>query len=397
MGYFIYQTDEKSCALASLRMILVNRTHNPRFRYLRIEGEAPYSLLSLVETSKRYGFCLSFFKRDPSKGFFYPDKRKQDFLVTLKRESSLHLVYVRKITKNHVCYYDPSKGKVKEDLLQFTLKWTGIYGVMERIEKRAAPPKMKSFGWAERFSLYLCSLLANVSLLIGFYFFYDEGNLLLPIFSFLSFGFISILSHLVRFNLMRKFDSLNDDRLCLVPKEKRMEVYKNYCDYKVYELSTKPDALSSLLSGIGLSVLLILNNPYFALPLFVSILLRLITSLLFKNKIKKVDSIVKKEEKAFLEQTDYSQAKERLEKAQNSAATFFLKKEYQRVIDGVTLLSSSLLSLIGAREITLNFYLFHLFSLLGVLVLLNPMMNFLINREDYQAIELRYLDNLPYE
>lgn len=397
MGSFIYQTDEKSCALASLRMILVNRTHSPRFRYVRIRGEAPFSLLALVETSKRYGFCLSFFKADPSKGFFYPDKTKQDFLVTLKEESSLHLVYVRKITKSCVYYYDPSKGKVKEGILQFALKWTGVYGVVERIEKRGAPPKPKSFGWAERLSLYLCSLLANVSLLVGFYFFYDDGNLLLPIVSFLSFGFISILSRLVRFNLMRKFDSLNDDRLCLTPKEKRMESYKDYCDYKVYELSTKPDALSSLLAGMGLSVLLILNNPYFALALFVSALLRLTTSFIFKRKIKKADPIIKNEEKAFLEQTDYSKAKEGLEKAQNSASTFFLRKEYQRVVDGVALLSSSLLSLVGAEEITLNFYLFHLFSLLGILALLNPMINFLIDREDYQAIELRYLDNLPYE
>lgn len=395
MGYFIYQTDEKSCALAALRMILVNRTRDRRFRYVRIEGEAPYSLLSLVEASKRYGFCLSFFKADPSKGFSYPYKRKQDFLVMLKEESSSHLVYVRKITKHFVYYYDPSKGKSKDTIALFTMKWTGIYGVAERIENRAAPPKPKTFRWIDLLSLYLCSFLGNASLLVGFYFFYDDGNLLLPVISFLSFGFISILSHLVRFNLTRKFDALNNDSLCLTPKEKRMERYKDCCNYKVYELSSKPDAFSSLFAGIGLSVLLILNNRYFVLPLLVSTLLYFTTSLIFKRKAKRIDIVIEKEEKVFLERADYSKAKEGLEKAQNSAATFFLKKEYRKVVDGVVLLSSSLLSLIGAEEITLNFYLFHLFSLLGVLILLNPTMNILINQEEYRLMELRYLDNLP--
>lgn len=394
MGYFLYQSDFNHCALASLRMFFVNRTGNRRYCYLRIEGSAPYSLLSLEETAKRYGFSLTFFKTNPSLGLDYPDNHKQDFLLLLKEETFLHMVYVRKIKRGFIYYYDPASGKKKEKIDVFAQKWSGVYGVLTRDKKMKAPPKISLISRLEDFFLYCFPLLANISLLLGFYFFYEGGNVLLPIISFLAFAFLSILSRLTGFHITKKLDALSKELFVMEPPQKRKERYKDYCAYKVHTLSYKTDAFSSFFAALALTVLFSLNNLYFLLPLSVSLILRILFSSFFKKGIKKANQDIEQEENVFLKSEDEKETGKAFESTEKLANTFYLRKEYVKIIDVMVLLSSSLLCLIGTSEVTLNFYLFHLFSLFSVLALFKPAMDLWLNREDYRLIEDRYLDYL---
>ncbi len=66
-------------------------------------------------------------------------------------------------------------------------------------------------------------------------------------------------------------------------------------------------------------------------------------------------------------------------------------------MSAVGLLSSNLLSMLGEKEVTLNFYLFHLFALLGIYMLLKKAVEPFCERKEFLIARAHYAQFLSEE
>ncbi len=383
MGHFIYQFNEKGCALASFQMLLANNLHSKSYLFAKCEKHPPNSLLSLEKAAEKYNVTLSFYQCE-DEGFDYPFKKKKGFLALLKGKECPHLVYIKRISRHYVYYYDPNSGRKREKKEEFQKRYAKVFGVLENEKKAKKPIRNRCFSFYDVFFLYLVPILANFSLICGFYYFNRLGNLLYPSFSFIAFAFFSLTSFFLKKRLAKKMDEAALKPLSGYENEELNVLFKDFQTYKKFLLGTFPNAVSSFLSGIAYSFIVSMNNLYFLLPLLSSLSLYFAFSLLTKNKemakIEEVNAL----EKSLISSND----KENILKEISEKSLLFMQaKETERIVLAVSLLASSLLSLLGASNISLNYYLFHFFSLVSAFLLLKNIFDLSFNKDKITTLE----------
>lgn len=383
MGYFIYQFNEKGCALASFQMLLANNLHSKSYLFAKCENHPPNSLLSLEKAGELYNVSLSFYQSE-GETFNYPFKKRKGFLALLKGKDNPHLVYIKRISGHYVYYYDPTSGKKREKKEEFEKRYAKIFGVLENEKGAKKPIRNKCFSFYDVFFLYLIPILADFSLLVGFYYFNRLGNLLYPSLSFIAFAFFSLTSFFVKKRLTKKMDEQALKPLSEYKDEELSILFKDFQTYKKLLLGSFPNAISSFLSGIAYSFIVSMNNLYFLLPLLSSLSLYFIFSLLTKNKemakIEEVNAL----EKSLISSNDKENT---LKEISQKSLLFMVRKETERIVLVVSLLASSLLSLLGASNISLNYYLFHLFSLISAFLLLKNIFEVSFNKDKITTLE----------
>ncbi len=384
MGYFTYQIKEDACALACFRMILVNETGKMRYRDAKLEKHPPNSLSDLEEGAKRYGHALSFYEAE-KKEINYPFSKKQGFLATLGDRKNGHMVYVRKIKKGAVYYYDPAIGKCKKKKAEFERMWTGVFGILEKGSSIAYPPKKAIINPVKRALLTLLSLVSEGSLLAGLAFFYQEGNILLPVLSFVIFGLLSVVNRIITLRTNRELDETTLGKIYRDDSKEMIQLYKQYHIYKRYALNGIPDSICAGCVALAFTILIAINNPFFLLPVFLMILGYLGFGAMIKNRVSRKENVLENLENSLSKKQSKEEITSSLKTIGTLSSSLASEIEYGRIVLTVGLLSSNLLSLLGEKEITLNFYLFHLFSLLAVFLLSKKGIDFLNDRREYEV------------
>lgn len=384
MGHFVYQINEDACALACFQMILMNETGDKTYRFSRLNSHPPHSLEDLENGAKRYGYLLSFYRAE-GKEISYPWNKKQGFLATIQRNDTNHMVYVKKITKNNVIYYDPAEGKKKKKRKEFELIWSGIFGALNENGQKILPKKVKLLSVFEQFVLFLFPFVSDLALLIGFYFFYDDGNFLLPVICFSIFGIFAILSHLFSLNVNSHCDKTFLKRLPYENREMLMRTYKEYHCYKRYRVIRFPRTFISLLACLSYVALISINNPFFLLPVSVVLSSYLIFMRFASSHIENDKEKLVIFEKALQSSREKKEMLETINRIGIFSRSFGLKIEYGRIVISVLALASNLFSLLGSKEISLNYYLFHLFSLIAVFFLFKETVDLSFSKKEYSV------------
>lgn len=384
MGYFTYQIKEDACALACFQMILVNETGKRCYKEAKLDKHPPNSLDDLEKGAKRYGYALSFYEAE-KKEINYPFSKKQGFLVTLGDRNNGHMVYVKRVSQRFVYYYDPTKGKCKKRREEFEKEWTGVFGTLSKTSSVFYPPRKSIINPLYRTLLIVLSLLSEGSLLAGFYFFYQEGNMLLPVLSFITFGLLSVLNRVLALRINKRLDERSLDKVYREDKDEMMQIYEQYHLYKRYELSELPNVICACCAAIAFTVLVAINNPFFLLPVAFMVIGYLIIGTICENHFARKEKELEKLESSLKHKQSKEEATTSLKTIGTVSSAFASEMEYGRIIMVVGLLSSNLLSLLGGKEITLNYYLFHLFSLLAVFLLSKKGIDFLNKRREYQV------------
>ncbi len=393
MEHFVYQISEDACALACFQMILMNETGKKDYRFARLENHPPHSLEDLEKGARRYGCTLSFYEAE-RKEIDYPWNKKQGFLAIKNDKKDGHMVYVKKITKRNVIYLDPAIGKLKCSRKEFESDWSGIFGVLHVNENPKLPAKEKFLSFYESLALYLLPILSTLSLLCGFYFFSEEGNILLPALSFLTFGVFSILQHLLSLKVNSRLDETYLGRLDYSNSEKMMNAYEEYHCYKRYQLVSFPNMVNELIGVVALIILVSVNNPFFLLPTFITLFAYLLLRWLSFPKLNREKKNIENLENALRHSSNQEEMVGTLRQIGTLSSSFALKIEYGRIVICVLALASNLLSLLGCQEVTLNFYLFHLFSLLAVLFLFQYCVDIFFSNKEYDIAQGNFIEYL---
>ncbi len=397
MEYLTYQISDEACSLSCFQMLLVNRSGKREYKRARLEGKMPYSLLDLEKGARRYGYKLSFFDAG-KEGIGYPFNEKQPFLAVLGEKEKGHMVYVRKINKRFVYIFDPEKGKRRYEKKEFNDLFSGIFGIMEnnRIEEgeKVCSPFLSPFF---PLGVTLLNILGEISLLVGFFFFYKDGNILLPMLSFIAFGLPSLSSRMLLLRINKKLDDKYLSRTYSEEKGMMGSSYKRYHFCKRYLLASLPNAISSSIGAIAMVVLLSLNNPFFLLPVTFSLVSVILSSYLFKTRLERKRDSLERLELSLQEKQEKEETLAALKEIGDISSSFARDIEYERIVSAVGLLSSNLLSMLGEKEVTLNFYLFHLFALLGIYMLLKKAVEPFCERKEFLIARAHYAQFLSEE
>ena len=382
MDYLVYQINKKACALAATQMLLINELRSRKYLYFRLNNHPPNTLLDLEESVKKYGYKLFFYKGD-NKQIDYPKDKKRGFLAVTNIDNYLHMVYVKKITSKYVYYLDPAIGKRKEKKDKFIETYSGIFGILEIKEKLNIKGEKIMISKLKLFLLYLTSLGSTASILTAFYFFNEHESMLLPLIFFISFAFFLIMNRYLGVHLNYSFDKKYLNKLHY-NEENVLNIYEQYQIYKKYHLSIFPNALNALTSAIALLILVSLNNIYFLLPTSISISLYLILRKIMNNQLEKRKNEIEQLEKKISSSKNQNEFNETLFTLTKLSSSFALKIEYKRIIVFFIIITTNLLSMLGSKEITLNFYLFHLFSLSAIFLLSEQFINVITSRKEYK-------------
>lgn len=363
--YFVYQMNEDACSLAALEMLLVNEGRDPRLKRLKLASHPPHSLKDLEEGALHYGYKLSFYRNEEGE-ISYPFGKRRGFLALMGQKEHAHMVYVKKIEGEKVIYYDPANGKMRLGKTEFARGFSGIFGVLEGTKAKERVKRRRFLNPFIVFLLALLSTLSGLSLLAGFYFFYEEGNLLYPILSFIAFGLFSLSERLLAMRSCRALDEKYLYRTYSEDKGRFVSIYRHYHEYKRYLLSEAPRAIAASIECLLLLILVSSNNPFFLLSVGLSVVVYFLLSHPRKGRMRKKRAELERLEDSLHKDEEKENCLLTLKEISNLSLSFARDIEYGRIVMGVTLLSSSLLSLLGQNEITLNYYLFHLFSLIAV-------------------------------
>ena len=365
MRVFVYQGDEDGCGLASLRMLLLDLTKEKGYRYLYAEEDGPLSLEAIKKIAFSEGVTVVWKECEKKEDIISCSSFPMLALLDSGRKG--HLVYIRKGTKKKLLVYDPASGPKWVRREELVKSFSLVYGEVALTRKERCHyfrPTIFS-PWGFIFTS-LCSL-ASIACLYTSLFFLGDDNQYLLVATFLAFyGLLIIASRLINGWFCRRFDAR---WLRYVPSISKKKLIKNYERYYSFKCEVFPMALN-LIEGasivFGLSFLFGYNDPaFFASAAGLAVYL-VLESKAFrkKNAMKKEELTVAEEILLEGEDTPHKQL-ERITAISESAYRIGDSVTYMRVIYIAVAAALAFLPAFVDNNLTLNFYLFHLFGLIG--------------------------------
>lgn len=367
MNDFVYSLSGQGCGAASLKMLLIALTRKSGYRFIRIEEEKAPSLTELSAIALKEGVELTW-KRVQDGGALLSNREFPLLLVLNRDEGQTHMVLLKKKKGSRFLIYDPSQGKChveKDDLIR---RWTGIYGVSRVIEKKKCPYKRKRIA---RLSVllpsFLCSLLGSASLFAAFFFMSDEGNFLCPILLFAAYALFAVMERLLTVKAMKRFDRKYLPRLAKIKRSRLKESFTRYHSFKAAFFMSAISMCRGAMTVLGLCFLLGINEPSFLVSVAALCLFQTVLFIIGKRRFIARESRLEEMEEALFERDASSE--------ERALAIRAIAEESYRIGDGYSYLrivAIAMMMVLGlfpvfySGTIALNFYLFHLFGLIGI-------------------------------
>lgn len=361
----IRQADEQGCGLAALRTLLVHLSHDRHYAYLTMEGHPPYSLSSLQKAATKEGLTVEF-RRAVAVSSIRQGERFP-LLAIMKKDGREHMVIVERAVRGGLLLADPAKGHRRVRYEDFEKDWTQIYGEIISYERKKCTYRKTKIVPAGAMVLGISvELLANVSLLVGFYFMNGEGSFLLPVGAFLAFALFTILRRVLSTDTLKKFDgrwmglTFDED-----PKRFKTN-YERYHSFKRNLLVCPFDFCSSLCLLGALAFLIGFNNPAFYIAFFAVGLYEALAVSFFEKRLRKRRDALEQDENALFAGNLTSQ-EALLKLSSLSETTYGIADRigYSRIVFYALCLALTFLCFIGEGEVSLNFYLFHFFGVIA--------------------------------
>lgn len=393
MRNFVYQGDEESCGLASLKMLLLDLTKKKGYRYLKVDASQPLSLEEIRKIAWKEGVHIEWKKALTKESILNCDSFPM--LVMLEGENRGHLVYLKKGTKKKVLVFDPATGPKwykREDLAE---RFSLIYGevFLDSVNKCSyRKPKIVSM-W----SVVLPSLMSFIG--IGFLFaaLYLIGNEDTQIAAGISLGMYGLFMILSRF-LGSIFSKSFDKRwLKYVPSSDKKRLAKNYERYYAYKSTTLPAftiLLESICSVFGLVFLFGFNEPLFCLASIALTIYLFVESQAFRKKSEKEKIDLGLEEESLFSSIKPKKEQIKMIKDINTKANKIGEKStYARIIYVAVVAALSAITPLFSENISLNFYLFQFFALIGLGQAIRSLLYFFETRVARERAYVYFCDN----
>lgn len=388
MRDFIYQGDEHSCGYATLRMFTIIKKKDPRYRYMGIKGEGPYSLEDLKEQARAEGMDIKFIKVNNKEDLRTNDR--YPIMLVLEEGEGTHMVLLKKSWKGRYLIYDPAKGKawIKEDDL--IARWTGVYGDGDIVENTPCKYKKPSIlPWNYNVATLIAVIGEVYALLAGFYHLNEEGNFLQPVTYFSAYAIFEILRHLVVERYMKRFDDKYKNLIINSKKGKIREDYRQFSMFKAYLFSSITNLVASCVMTLILTILMGINSPSFFLSFGALACYQVFSTIFIGMGVKdKTLALAKKEEKMLENKEGREEALSIMFK---DSYSIMESLSYKRLLEVLVILLVSLIPFVVDQNFTLNFYLFNCFSMLIIHSAMKGIEDYVMNTKERRINEEYFL------
>ncbi|MCQ2792877.1 MAG: cysteine peptidase family C39 domain-containing protein [Bacilli bacterium] len=359
--YFCYQGSEHDCGFASLKMLLATINKNKSF--LRLNSpfkDRPYSFSNLIEIASRYNVKLCAFK--------YIDKDLSKINIpALVLINSNHLVLVKKITTKFILVNDPSLGSIKIKIDKFLNSWSGE--TLEIAEYKRKELKIKNKNILSPISQIISlslSILGVASLVTGLYFIKGDSFILTP---FILLTIFMIFELVEKWYLIKEIKFFDNKYIPLFFSSNNISKndYKFYASFKSKYFSYSRKLFSSLILTIIIVVSLILNDSKNCIAFLILLLVCVIEKIMFHKGDCKIKDDISINEQALCSSAR-SNLVEDIKSVCNKSSSFALKIALRKCINTFIVIIISFLLMLSAKEISVNYVIFH-FGLYYVLLM----------------------------
>ena len=359
MKNFVYQGDEDSCGLAVLKMLLLELTKKKGYRYLTVEKDNPLSLEDIRKVAFQEGVDIAW-KRCQKKEDLNA-YRTLPLLVVLENEGKSHLVLLKKANKKRFLVYDPAIGPKWIDKEKVIESFSCVYGEATVFSVENCPyskPKV-----IKKRSLVLTGLIT----LIGVACLYFGLSYPLVILFFAIYGLCSIGSRVLNDFYSKEFDK---KWLKYVPSTTKKKLSKNYERYYAFKSEVFPvliNVLESVSVIVGLNFLYGLNDIYFFVSAFGLGVYLLIESKVYRSGLSKQKEGLIIDEANLLECRDSKHVQlKKMKDIGSKANEIGASMTYMRIIYFAIIAFLAFIPPFMGDNLSLNYYLFHLFGLLAI-------------------------------
>ena len=288
--FYIKQNDRGDCGFTLVKMLLANLNKDKNYLYLSSpkRKNENFSYFELKEIANEYGLSLAGFKVNDKQ-----ELRKATLLPLIislfTSNGKKHAIYVYKIKRGFIYYYDSNKGKKKEKIDEIISRWDGTGLSYISFKPTKCPIKYKSLiNKKERFLLLGLQILGSLSLFTGVFFLSDQYNFVIPIICFTCFILFEVL---FRSYMMRLFQVMDNRVIGLgkIKKDCYVSLFYSYEPYKEKEITLSTSLIYSVIVVSALIALLAFNgyqNLYYIISslVFAIVLAFVIDPLLDKDK-----------------------------------------------------------------------------------------------------------------
>ena len=293
--FFIQQASKYDCGFTALKILLANIHHDSNYLFLTTPFEKDCSFLDLMKEANKYQVELEPLKTDTKEGL--REYKQLPFIARIGFSNVHHAVYVYKLSKKYVYYYDPHKGKEKIPYDEFITIWTGeILSIKNYVKHPCPVSKPKFMKMSETIISLLMSLVSAVSSVLSIYFINKDSYIYLPIIFFT----VSILSIIILKKYSMYVMKAIDKRVEELVGDIKNKDYKGfYVDYEAYKKSLLINNLSTFSSFavfIIISLVFIINDKMNFIYVLTNLLLAFVYVLMVKPLLDKDESEIKENE-----------------------------------------------------------------------------------------------------
>lgn len=366
MRNFVYQGDEDSCGLASLKTLLLDLTKKKGYRYYRPDTEKPLNLEEIRRLAWKEGVNIEWKKALSKKDIVCCETFP--LLAMLEGENKGHLVYLKKGTKKKILVLDPASGPkwyLREELAK---KFSLIYGEVSLISnEKCIYKKPKIIRPISMILPCITSFVGIAFLFASLLFIGDEKTHLFAAICLALYGVFTILSRFVSSRFSKSFDKKWLKHVPSMDKKKLARNYERYYTFKSHVFPAMTTLLESVCSVFGIMFVFGMNDPFFCLAgLSLAVYLFVESQCYRKKQEKEKCELSLKEEDLFDATRSKKEQMKLIGEINDKASKIGENTTYARVIYLAVIGFLSIMSPLINENVSLNCYLFQFFGLVGL-------------------------------
>lgn len=396
--FFIQQTSDHDCGFTCLKILLANTHHDQNYLFLPspFKEDENVSFLSLIKEAELYQTTLSPLKATNKEEL--SSNVEVPFIARLNFDNVFHAVYVYKIGKKYVYYFDPSKGKKKLMIDEFIYLWTGeLIAIKEANKYKCPTPKPRFMKLSEQIISIIISLISVLSAVVAVYFINKESYIYLPIIFFSLMLISELIQKKYSLYIMKRIDNRVEEIVGDIKNKDYYGFYSTYEAYKKYLLINNISFFSSFCIFLLISLVFIINDKMNFIYIVLNLLLAITYALIVKPMLNEDESIIKEYEARVKKTSDKAEALNYMKEARSKAYRYadkhyaykYVSIALQVILTFIMMMYNELVSITYIICYTvLQFYLYE--NVISILVksdefykqdnLLNKIVNYIENK-----------------
>ncbi|MCR5333027.1 MAG: hypothetical protein K6E11_03300 [Bacilli bacterium] len=385
MKYFCYQSNDHDCGFAALKMMLATLNHCRSYLYLpKNEKRSYFSFTDLKDIASKYGLTL--------KAYHYQVKEVNELKPCLAVIYGQHLVYIKDVSHGVYTIYDPAQGIYKMKASKFDEIWTGDTLEIDSYVKTEYKTK-RNYIIPMRFFIVsaLISVLAVVSLAIGFFFVKNDSYIFLPIIFIALFSICELVENWYLIKSINWFDKKYVPLIFENKNENAMDTYKDYINFKKDYFSFGRKFFSAMLTSSFVLVILILNDPINSIMLIGIVLLLILERLLFKRRDTEFMDNLSHNEQLLITNSNANLVEDIL-MISHSSGGYVLNLSVRKCINTFIIIVLSFTMMMISQTVSVNYIIFHFAAYYLFYSNIDIVLTMGENKKQYDMSKARFLD-----